>query len=112
LSAFGGKADIAPQWLSHTFEISYTICEGYRVASPEPRFAPHPTGTPSSRESSLTRRDAALDERSLELQHGRMGLGCTDDRKRLGESNMQRKVIRADELGCEIDWQQLISSRP
>src|SRR5215469_1788268 len=31
-------------------------------------FCPHRTGTPSSRESSLTRRDAALDERSLELQ--------------------------------------------
>src|SRR6516225_10141511 len=28
MSAFGGKADIGPQWLSQPPEISHTICEG------------------------------------------------------------------------------------
>jgi hypothetical protein len=40
---------LGPQWQSHTFEISHTICEGARVRAAELDFGPPPGRSPSSR---------------------------------------------------------------
>jgi hypothetical protein len=44
MSAFGSKADIAPQWFSYTFEISLQICEGPEICEGP---APNLIGGPS-----------------------------------------------------------------